>query len=1267
MVKELADQDVNKIIALTHQGIKGDKALAEQVPEIDIIVGGHSHTQLYGDGEGYDGPYPIEIANTNGTTRTLIVSSWEKGKYLGDLHVLFDDQGNLIEWGGQPHVVDKTIKPDASFEAKLAEFAEPLDVLRNTRIGESSVLLDGERSNVRSKETNLANLITDAMVERVSEADCFMAIQNGGGIRASIPAGDVTVGQVRTVLPYGNRIATVDLTGAQIKEALENGVSQVEDGAGRFPQVAGMKYVWNPDATAQDQDANVAGERIVSLLVDGDGDGTYEDIDPTATYCVATNNYMLEGGDGYSVFAEGENAYDTGYLLAEAVEDYIGKHSPVNPQIEGRILEGDGTQAQEATVVFSQQNYTVGESGGSATISVTLDMALSEEATVDYATSDDTAEAGSDYTAASGTLTIPAGKTTATFDVSITDDAAVEDDETLKLTLSNPVNVTLGTTKTATLKIMDDEQKVVFAQGNITVKEDVGSVPVTVTLKPASNQVVSVDYATSDGTATAGNDYTAASGTLTFQPGETSQSFNVAVLNDTEMERAETVKLALSNPVNVVLGTAHTATLTIQDDDSFHLRVLHTNDTHAQLEPTNVFGVGDLGGIAQRKTLVDQARTESAADGESVLLLDAGDVFQGTLYFNQYEGLADLWFYNHLQYDAMAVGNHEFDNGPETLAQFINGGSIDADGYAIDGEQVGPAVFPLLSANTDVSNEPLLAGKVKPWVIVERQDEKIGILGLTAQDTAILSSPGDNVTFSDPVAAAEQAVAELEAEGVNKIIALTHIGFSKDKELAAQVNGIDVIVIGHSHTQLYGDGTDAEGPYPTKVTNPAGDDVLIVSSWQKGQYLGNIHLMFDADGEVVSFDGQPYVVDENVESDPTFAAKLQEFGEPIEALNKKVVGETTVLLDGERGNVRSKETNLGNLITDAMLERTQEANAQIAIQNGGGIRASIPAGDVTVGQVRTVLPFGNRIATVDLTGAQVKEALENGVSQVEEGAGRFPQVAGIQYTWTPSATVGSRILSVKVADGSGAFVDIDPEATYRVATNNYLLEGGDGYSVFAAGQNAYDTGYLLAEAVEEYIAAHTPVSPEIEGRIRNVNEESDDEMEAEVDPAKENRVEARERLRINGQDAPRFELDIPSNALPANAAKVRYSKPVTPTNGDLKGSLLYIVLEILDKDGNVIENPTFNPPITLKLRYTDEEASGKEEANFDFAFWNGSKWVAVGPSATCSDCGVQRPVDAENNVVTVKLDHFTEFSLHDGTGLMADEETYPVYLPVVNR
>lgn len=499
----------------------------------------------------------------------------------------------------------------------------------------------------------------------------------------------------------------------------------------------------------------------------------------------------------------------------------------------------------------------------------------------------------------------------------------------------------------------------------------------------------------------------------------------------------------------MLLAVALLAMPAASADEPFTLTILHTNDTHARIESFTDGGVLQ-GGVARRYTAIQQVK----AEGGNVLLVDAGDAFQGTLFFNYWQGQEAAYFMNALGYQAMAIGNHEFDSGPPALSRFIDA-----------------ANFPVLSANIDASAEISLTGKIEPYTVIEIGGEQIGIFGLTTEDTSFISSPGPNVSFTDHMAAAQASVAALQGMGVNKIVALSHLGYIPDKALAAAVSGIDVIVGGHSHTPL-GPMPGAQGDYPTVITSPAGEPVLIVSAWEWGRYLGRLDVTFDMNGVVQTYVGAPIFINASIPEDPTIAAAVAEFKVPVDALANTVVGSTEVLLDGARANVRSRETNLGNLICDAMLWKTRTAGSQICIQNGGGIRASINPGDVTIGGVLTVLPFGNQISTFGLRGSDVIKALENGVSQVESGAGRFPQVGGMRYTFDPQRRPGNRILSVEVKNPDGTFSPLDPNEIYIVTSNDFMRRGGDAYTVFLDNAiNPYDSWAVLADAVVEYLQA----------------------------------------------------------------------------------------------------------------------------------------------------------------------------------------------------
>ncbi|HAJ37813.1 MAG TPA: multifunctional 2',3'-cyclic-nucleotide 2'-phosphodiesterase/5'-nucleotidase/3'-nucleotidase [Chloroflexi bacterium] len=518
-----------------------------------------------------------------------------------------------------------------------------------------------------------------------------------------------------------------------------------------------------------------------------------------------------------------------------------------------------------------------------------------------------------------------------------------------------------------------------------------------------------------------------------------------------------------------------------QDNGGFTLTILHTNDTHARIE--QFAGSGStcseeqaasgacVGGVARRATKI----AELMGTAMNPLLVDAGDQFQGSLYYTQYRGEEAAEFMPMLGYQAMTIGNHEFDDGPANLARFI--------------DSVG---LPVLSANIDASADPDLAGKILPYTVLDVNGEQVGVIGLTTDTTPFSSSPGDTVAFGEYVASLEPVIAELEALGVNKIVLLSHIGYADDQMLAAAIDGIDVIVGGHSHTLLANTIEGASGPYPTVVDSPSGAPVLIVQAEAYGKYLGNLEVTFDADGVASAWQGEPILLDASVAEDPDVLARVQALGQPLAELRNTVVGQSAIELDGSRTSCRFGECTMGNLIADAMLWATQNDGAQVAIENGGGIRASLPAGDVTMGGVLEVLPFGNLAATLGLKGSDLLLALENGVSRAEnpdnEGTGRFPQVAGIRFSWDGSKPAGERIVSAEVRNADGSYSPIDPDAVYQVVTNDFMRRGGDEYTIFAeAAINPYDFGSPLDQILADYIAAFSPVNPVIEGRITRVD------------------------------------------------------------------------------------------------------------------------------------------------------------------------------------
>ena len=372
----------------------------------------------------------------------------------------------------------------------------------------------------------------------------------------------------------------------------------------------------------------------------------------------------------------------------------------------------------------------------------------------------------------------------------------------------------------------------------------------------------------------------------------------------------------------------------------FNLTILHTNDFHARFEPVSKYDSGCsaedndagecFGGSARLVTAIEEAKGRA----ENWLLVDGGDQFQGTLFYTYYKGALAAEMMNKMGYDGMTVGNHEFDDGPEVLRGFMD---------AVE--------FPVLMSNADVSGEPLLAESLLKSTVIERGGEKLGLIGLTPQDTDELASPGDNIIFTDPSDAVQGEVDKLTEMGVNKVIVLSHSGYGVDQTVAANTSGVDVIVGGHSNT-LLGDMDGAAGAYPTVVNG-----VQIVQAYAYGKYLGELNVTFDDAGEVISASGGPLLIDAGVTEDDAVKARIAEAAEPLEEVRNKVVAEAAEAIEGNRDVCRAMECPMGNLVADAMLDRVKDQGIDVAIANSGGLRASIDAGEVTMGEGLTVLPF----------------------------------------------------------------------------------------------------------------------------------------------------------------------------------------------------------------------------------------------------------------------------------------------------------------------
>lgn len=521
-------------------------------------------------------------------------------------------------------------------------------------------------------------------------------------------------------------------------------------------------------------------------------------------------------------------------------------------------------------------------------------------------------------------------------------------------------------------------------------------------------------------------------------------------------------------------------------DTPYTLSILHTNDTHSR---------------AENYSKLYTAIMEERSLRNNSLLLDAGDYSTGTLYFNEFQGEVESAFLSLAMYDAATFGNHEFDigstdTGLKKLKEFVAATELPFVSANVDFSK--DALFNGIYSNTYVENAE--EGKIYAGIVKEVRGEKVGIFGLTTAETKDVSSPG-SIEFENYIERAEAAVDAFTNMGVDKIIALSHLGYDdapavdNDQVLAKSVDGIDVIVGGHSHSQL-----DVPTVIATKADGTAKEPTLIVQAYQHGDFLGTLDVRFDDEGVITEHRGSLVKVADFTETE--FVNEiLKPYKEQVDAVSLTEIGlSLDVALENPRSStenpgvsVRNSETIMGNLITDGMYNKAQNYSTSpviMAVQNGGGIRAAIDAGPVTVGEVITVLPYGNTLALANVTGAEIKEMFEHSVKAAPAESGGFLHVSGAKVVYDSSKPAGERVVSIEYKDGTGEYVAIDAASSYVIATNAFTAKGGDGFTML---QKAYDEGRVTDlglsdwENFADHLKALTTVPTEIEDRIVDLN------------------------------------------------------------------------------------------------------------------------------------------------------------------------------------
>lgn len=544
--------------------------------------------------------------------------------------------------------------------------------------------------------------------------------------------------------------------------------------------------------------------------------------------------------------------------------------------------------------------------------------------------------------------------------------------------------------------------------------------------------------------------------------------------------------------------------------NEFNLTLLHINDHHSTLaakRQTLVWGGQqwqvEAGGFPRVGAKIKALR----AANENVLTLHAGDALTGSLYFTLFGSEADARMMNNICFDAFTIGNHEFDNGDAALAKFL--------------QQLGTQSCPTAKLGANIKPEvgvsPLTPDRewqmFQPYTIVKRGGEKIAIIGLDiASKTKKSSQPDETTEFLDELETARRYIAEVQQQGIEKIVLLTHIQYERDKELVQQLPGVDVVIGGDSHTLLgnFSDfGIESSGPYPTVLTNVNGEKVCVGHAYQYSLVVGELDAVFDGDkiaecrgrphfllgeeisvseGMVTTYEPIKTAIEKSgvfsfVQPDPELQTMLEEYRSKVEDFSAEVIAQVpeqicTQEIDRPRreGCANVISSGVHRLVAEAFLHAVPEAD--FAIQNGGGVRSDINQGDFTVGDAFTVLPFANTLVKLELSGSEFKQAMEEALAySVSDGgaSGAYPYGAGIRYSVDLTKEKGSRVSDLQVWDkGSNSWQPMTARTTYIMVTNSFIAGGQDGYETFyrvSERGRARNTGIDYAASLVNYARA----------------------------------------------------------------------------------------------------------------------------------------------------------------------------------------------------
>lgn len=1110
-IDSLKAAGANKIVLISHlQGVEEDTALARALNDVDIIIAGGGDELLANPsdvlvpGDNADGPYPLKVTDADGDT-VYVVTTAGQFKYLGNFNAQFSARGEIISYDGGAIRVS-AIAPDAVtanqgiqdnvVDSLLLYIAN----LSSNIIANTQVAIDGRRSTVRAREGNEGNLVADAFLWQARAlADQFdvpkpvAAIVNGGGIRNDeiIAAGtDISEAKTFDISPFGNVVSVVeDIDVVLLKQIVENCVSRVDTGSGtgRFGNYAGMKIVYDTLGTRQLITNGVVtqvGTRVKTITLD-DGTPMVKNgsiVAGAPTIALALPNFLAVGGDQYPTANQA--------LTLLGVTDQVALANYLAGPLEGLI---------------TADNYPEGGNGRIFRRPFDPDSVLTVEQARLFPDGDTVTFQGV-ITRAKGRISSlqegSFGIGTFTFSGAYRDSveagSLVKGDkvqikgERNDFNFSQEINPIVSFSKISSGNVLPAYQTIAVSDliglnGEKYENELVRLSGLQVANNPGGNWTANASF----------DVFSLENDTIELRtPGATDTDIatqaipaGLFIFEGVINNRFDNFRPFPIDSTDIRGGSVFT--------------ILHNNDAESQIIDAGS-GEEEFGGAARFKTLVDNLKSEALNLGRPSLMLSSGDNFLAGPEFsasiNRDPSLPyyDAVVVDSIGYDALCIGNHEFDFGPEVLANFI--------------EDVSESMPPFLSANLDVSGETSLdalatAGRIASRVVVDKNGEQIGIVGATTPNLPFISSPGAVVVDQNVAASVQAEVDALTGQGVDKIILISHLqDLGEDSVLASQVRGVDVMIAGGGDELLANDddllipGDTPDGAYPRIFQDADGETVYAVTTPGEFKYVGQLVIEFDEAGKVSLIDdGSGPIRVSTIGADAVMADNgvqtqvVDSLEEALSGLDANILAFTEVALDGVRNNVRSVETNQGNLIADAFLWQANQLaadfgapQATIAMGNGGGIRNDevIPANsNISERKTFEILPFANFITIVeDLSPEEFKLLMENAVSRINTnsgGTGRFAQIAGftIDYDTTRAPAeidvdgtvinAGDRICEIMLEDStlivSGANV-VDGAPNVNLATVDFLARGGDQYPLGGKTSTILGVTYQIALA-----------------------------------------------------------------------------------------------------------------------------------------------------------------------------------------------------------